>query len=263
LDDTITCLVRGPASRYPHGFVWLFAAWFAILGAIVVVIGLVANGRVSFWLDAAEITGLLLAACTAAAVLLTARRVAFRADTLGVLLGSTQQRKRPKLRQVYLPWTHIAQVGLVPRRYGVLVELVLSPAALPVHRPSLRRQAALLLGALVMPIGFGRGHPALTLPRANPPSYRVKICEISAGELRLALAQVKPDVVPVRVVNSMAALRLTTQRMRPPSLTVAAQPRLGPTSPPVYSSTKTSSLISMVCMRMDSFHSPNGTSLNV
>src|SRR6266446_5808752 len=37
----------------------------------------------------------------------------------------------------------------------------------------------------------------------------------------------------------------TTQRMCPPSLIVAAKPRLGPTSPPVYSSTKTSSLISL------------------
>jgi hypothetical protein len=216
LDDTITCLVRGPASRYPHGFVWLFAAWFAILSFVVVAIGFIANGRVSFWLDAAEVAGLLVAACTAVLVLLTARRIAFRADSLGVLLGSARRRKRPKLHQVYLPWTHVAQVGLVPRRYGVLVQLVLSPAALPVHRPSTARQAALLLGALVMPIGFGRGHPALTLPRANPPGYRVKICEISAGELRLALAQVKPDGVPILVLNSMAALRISAARTRPP-----------------------------------------------
>src|SRR2546430_13236454 len=37
----------------------------------------------------------------------------------------------------------------------------------------------------------------------------------------------------------------TTQRMYPPSLILAAKPRLGPTSPPVYPSTKTSSLMSL------------------
>src|SRR5262249_13115287 len=49
----------------------------------------------------------------------------------------------------------------------------------------------------------------------------------------------------------------TTQRMCPPSLIVAAKPRLGPTSPPVYSSTKTSSLISLSIVFMrGSFLSP-------
>ena len=47
----------------------------------------------------------------------------------------------------------------------------------------------------------------------------------------------------------------TTQRMCPPSLIVAAKPKLGPTRPPVYSSTKTSFLMSLsiVCMRAISF----------
>src|SRR5262249_5906192 len=55
----------------------------------------------------------------------------------------------------------------------------------------------------------------------------------------------------------------TTQRMRPPSLIVAAKPRLGPTSPPVYSSTKTSSLMSLpiVCMSILSFRCAEGTEI--
>src|SRR5579885_584052 len=44
----------------------------------------------------------------------------------------------------------------------------------------------------------------------------------------------------------------TTQRMWPPSLIVAANPRLGPISPPVYSSTKTSSLMSLSIVFMRS-----------
>jgi hypothetical protein len=214
LDDTVTCLVRGPASRYPSGFVWLFAAWFAVFSVAVLAVGLIASGRPSLWLGVSEITGLLIAACTGAFVLLTARRVAFRADYRGIVLGAWTSRKRPKLRQVYLPWSDVAQVLMVPRRYGVLVEIVLSPAALPVYRPSLGKQLALLLGVLVMPFGVGRGRPAITMPRANPPAYRVKVCEISAGELRLALAQLKPDRAPVRILNSRKALRLAAPRSR-------------------------------------------------
>src|SRR6266849_2385865 len=49
----------------------------------------------------------------------------------------------------------------------------------------------------------------------------------------------------------------TIQPIYPPSLIVAAKPRLGPTRPPVYSSTKTSSLISLpiVCIAGVSFRS--------
>jgi hypothetical protein len=204
--------------------VWLLAAWFAILSLVVVVVGAAANGRPPLWLGASEIGGLLVASCTAASVLLTARRIAFRADSRGIILGAWTSHKRPKLRQVYLPWSDVAHVLMVPRRYGVLLQIVLSPAAPPVYRPSLGRRLALLLGVLVMPIGFGRGRPALTMPRANPPSYRVKVCEISAGELRLALAQVKPDTVPVRVLNSMAALRHAAPRARRPGPLRAAWP---------------------------------------
>src|SRR5712691_5064559 len=55
----------------------------------------------------------------------------------------------------------------------------------------------------------------------------------------------------------------TTQRMCPPSLIDAAKPRLGPMSPPVYSSTKTSSLISLsiVCMGVVSFRYASGTQI--
>src|SRR5438270_5212285 len=55
----------------------------------------------------------------------------------------------------------------------------------------------------------------------------------------------------------------TTQRMCPPSLIVAAKPRLGPTRPPVYSSTKTSFLMSLsiVCMRGISFRHTGGTQI--
>ena len=216
MDDSLAYLVRGPASRYPSGFLWLFPAWFILLSGVVALVSFVVSGGLPFWLYATEIGGLFLATCIAAGVLLTTRRLAFWADRQGVLLGSRRQYKRPQLRQVYLSWSDVAQVRLVPRRYGVLAELLLSPALPPVYRPRLRNQAALLLGALIMPFGFGRGRPALTTPRLRPPAYRVRICE-TADALGPALHAVAPDNVPIRVLGSMAALRLAGPRPpRPP-----------------------------------------------
>lgn len=214
MDEVVTCLVRGPASRYPRGYLLLLPLWFLILSGAVALIGTRLDGHLPLWLGASEIGGLLLAMSTAVCVLLTARRTAFRADDGGILLGIRTTRKRPKRRRVYLPWSEIGQVTLVPRRYGALADIVLGPAATWLPPPSRRQQAALLLGVLLMPFGVGRGRPALTMPRHRPPGYRVRICEITAGQLRLALKEVAPESLPVRVVNSMAALRLITPRPR-------------------------------------------------
>lgn len=218
MDATVTCLVRGPASRYPSGYVWLYPAWFVILSAAAVIVGERLSGRLPLWLGVSEIGGLFLAYCTAVSVLLTARRRAFRADCHGILLGPAHVRRRPRRRQVYLPWPDVAEVRLVPRRYGTLAEIVLSPAAPPVARPSLGWRAIVLLVALIIPAVAGHGRLALTMPRARPPGYRVRLCETTAGELRLALHLVKPEAVPIRVVNSMAALRLIGARWGPPGL---------------------------------------------
>jgi hypothetical protein len=218
VDEVVTCLVRGPASRYPRGYLWLLPAWFVILSVAVAVIGARLNGHLPLWLGASEIGGLLLAMSTAVCVLLTARRAAFRADDTGILLGSRTIRKRPGQRRAYLPWSEVAQITLVPRRYTVLADIVLGPAAMWVPPPSRRAQAALLFGALLWPFGVGRGRPALTMARHRPPGYRVRICEMTAGQLRLALHQLAPETVPVRVVNSMSALRALTPQSRRPNL---------------------------------------------
>jgi hypothetical protein len=215
VDEVVTCLVRGPASRYPRGYLWLFPVWFLIVSGAIAVIGRRLDGHLPLWFGASEIGGLLVAMLTALCVLHTARRVAFRADDVGILLGTRTIRKRPKRRRAYVIWSDVAQVTLVPRRYTVVADIVLSPAALWVPAPSRRRQAALLLGALLMPFGVGRGRPALTMPRHRPPGYRVRICEMPAGQLRLALHELAPETVPIRVVNSMAALRLFTPQTRP------------------------------------------------
>jgi hypothetical protein len=217
LDDTVTCLVRGPASRYPRGFIWLIPAWFAILSAAVIGVATHASGRLPLWLALCEIGGLAIAAGTALGVLATVRQPAFHADNDGIWLGVATSRSRPKLRLVHLTWPEIDKLRMVPRRYGVLLEISLGPAARIVHRAGPGRQLLLLLGMLVMPFAFGRGSPALTNPRMDPPRYRLKICGTTSAELRLALDTVKPDTLAVRVLPSKAALRFSVAPPRKPA----------------------------------------------
>jgi hypothetical protein len=211
VDDTVTCLVRGPASKNPRGFSWLIPVWFAILSGAAVIVGTAASstGQMPLWLGVTELGGLLIAACIALCVLSTVKHRAFRASGHGILLGSRTTLKRPKLRQVYVPWAEVARLQLVPRRFGVLLEITLSPAVRILPRPSPGMQVLLWLGALAMPGAFGRGTPALTTPIGDPPRYQVKICDRTAAELKLALAAVKPEDLPVRVVARKGALRFT------------------------------------------------------
>ncbi|HUC23769.1 MAG TPA: hypothetical protein VMA73_13750 [Streptosporangiaceae bacterium] len=214
MNDTVTCLVRGPASRYPRGFLWLIPAWFIIVSAVVLAVVTHASGRMPLWLGLPEIGGLALAAVTMFGVLATVRHYAFRADSHGIVLGVATNRKRPKLRQIYVPWQDIAQVRMVRRHYGLLLDISLVPSAPVAHRQGLGRQALVLLGTLIMPFGFGRGTPALTMPRSNPPRYRVKICDVSPAELQQALATVQPAGPPLRVLVKKGALRFTLSPAR-------------------------------------------------
>lgn len=213
MDDTVTCLVRGSASKYPRGFMWLIPAWFAILSGAAVLVGTLASstGQMPLWLGITELSGLLIAACTVFCVLITVRHRAFRADSHGIWLGVRTTRKRPKLRQVHLSWSDVAQMQLIPRRYGVLLQITLTPAARIVNQAGPAKQVLLWLGALTMPFAFGRGTPALTTPTADPARFQVKIWDRAAPELKLALAAVKPEATPVRVMTKKGALRFTVQ----------------------------------------------------
>jgi len=211
VDDTVTCLVRGSASKYPRGFNWLIPVWFAILCGAAVLVGTDASstGQMPLWLGVTEFSGLLIAACTLFCVITTVRHRAFRADSHGIVLGVRTKRKQPKLRQVQLSWPDVARLQLVPRHYGVLLLITLSPATRILDQPSPGMQVLRWFGALAMPFAFGRGMPALTMPTGKPPRYQVKICDRTASELKLALGAVKPDGVPVGVLTKKPALRVT------------------------------------------------------
>ena len=217
VEQTITCLVRGPASRYPRGFLWLIPVWFAIVAALVVFASYRLADELPLWLGATEIGALLIAAITLTCVLATVRRHAFRANAHGIWLGVLTNRKRPKRRQVHLAWPEVDQLRMVARRYGLLLEIRLSPAARIIYQPGVSKRALLLLGALLMPLGFGRGHPALTSPVADPPRYLIKLCEITPPELNAALAAMTPDARPVRQLPKKGALRFTIPPPRRPA----------------------------------------------
>jgi hypothetical protein len=218
LDEIYTFLVRGPGSRFPRGYVWLIPIWFAIMGGLVALGIRVLTNPVPLWLIGTEIGSMVIAGVTLIAVLLTIRRHAFRVNAAGVWIGISTTRRRPKLRQVHIPWADISQVRMASRRYGVLLEISLGPAARIVTRPGLAKQALLLIGMLLMPFGFGRGRPALTAARCDPPRYLIKLCDIQPAQLREVLGRVKPPDVPVRIATKAAALRyapLPLQQSRP------------------------------------------------
>jgi hypothetical protein len=226
LDDIYTFLVRGPSSRYPRGYISLVPVWFAILGAAVVFASRRMSGHLPLWLGATELGGLLLACLVLCGVLGTVRRHAFRVSSSGIWLGVRTTRKRPKLRQVHISWADVAQVRMVPRRYGTLLEISLGPAARIVPRLTLGQQCLLLLGALVMPVGFGRGRPALTAARADPPRYLVKVCDATPADIRMVLAELKPPALGVRVLPKAGALRFASlpRQRSSPQRTGAALP---------------------------------------
>jgi len=226
MDDMYTFLVRGPSSRFPRWYIWLIPFWFIILSCAVLYVTWLLSREIPAWLVVTEVGSLLIAAVTITGVLGTVRCHAFRVSRHGIWLGVRTTMQRPKLRQVHLAWTDVAQLRMVARRYGVLVEITLGPAARIVHRPGPGRQALMLLGSLLMPIGFGRGRPALTSARDDPPRYLVKLCDTTPVELRQVFAAVKPPALMVRTVAKPRALQfpaLPKQRSSARPTTAAAR----------------------------------------
>jgi hypothetical protein len=215
MGDVVTCVVRGPATRYPRGFLWVVPVWFVILGAAALALGRHASGHVPLWLAATELGGLAMAAFIVFCVLATVRRHAFRAASEGIWLGISSGRKRPRLRQVYLAWPDVAQLRMVPRHYGVFLEITLTPAAVTAPRSGFARKLILAFFMLLLP-GFGRGRPALTAVRRYPPRYRMRICDRTSAELRLALTNVAPEALPLLTVPTRRALRYSIPAPRQP-----------------------------------------------
>jgi hypothetical protein len=226
MDDIYVFVVRGPSSKLPRGYIWLIPVWFAGLGVLVLLAGHEISGRMPVWLAATELGCMVLAGLTLVCVLGTVRRHAFRVSSDGIWLGCRTTRKRPRLRQVHLAWSDVAQIRMAATFYGTLVEIGLAPAAQIVRRPGPGRQLLLLLGSLLMPFGFGRGRPALTTARRDPPRYLVRVCDVTPADLRQVLVTVKPPAPAVRVLTKPGPLRypVTDRQGAAVPVSVAAPP---------------------------------------
>jgi hypothetical protein len=243
LDDSFAALVRGPSTTYPRGFPLLFPVWLAVVFGGVWIAWLRVIGPMQWWYAGTLTGGLVIAGLTVAAVFATIRQPAFRADRNGIRLGLRTERKRPRNRQAHLWWSDVRQLRIEPRRYGVLVEVSLGPAARIVRRRGPVRQALLWSGTLVMPFGLGRGTPRLTEPRRKDPQYRVRLYDVTPEELGLALASLALPAVEIIVISRRygpimarrpqpAAPRRPEAPPLPAAAPLAKAPRMGPSPAP-------------------------------
>jgi hypothetical protein len=243
LDDSFAALVRGPSTTYPRGFPLLFPTWFAVVFGGVWFAWLKVIGPMQWWYAETLAGGLLIAGLTVAGVFATIRQPAFRADRNGIRLGLRTERKRPRNRQAHLWWSDVRQLRIEPRRYGVLVEVSLGPAARIVRRRGPARQALLWVGTLVMPFGLGRGTPRLTEPRRKDPQYRVRLYDVTPEGLGLALAGLALPAVEIIVISRRygpimarrpqpAAPRRPEAPPLPAAAPLAKAPRMGPSPAP-------------------------------
>jgi hypothetical protein len=201
VDESYAALVRGPSSTYPRGYPFLIPIWFAVIGGALAYGWIRVIGYLPWWYGGLAAGGLAFTMITMVAVLATVRHLAFRADANGIRLGVRTSRKRPRQRQAHLWWADIQQLTIRPRHYGLLLDISLGPAARIVRRRSLPRQALLMCGMLVLPLGLGRGTPRLTEPRRTAPQYRVRLCEVTPEELALALAPLALPAVQIVVMS--------------------------------------------------------------
>jgi hypothetical protein len=201
VDETFTALVRGPSSKLPRGYIWLIPVWFGGLIGVLWYGWARYIGPLAWWYCGLALAGLGLALLLLVSVLVTVRRLAFRADSNGIRLGVRTSRRRPKQRQAYLWWTDVQQLSIMPRHYGLMLEITLGPTAQLIRHRTLLRQALLMVGMLILPVGLGRGMPRLTEPRTGAPHYRVKICDVTPRELGLALAPLAPPQVQIMMLS--------------------------------------------------------------
>jgi hypothetical protein len=218
MPEISTFLVRGPASRLPRGYLWVLPFWFVVLAAAPLLVAHLLTSAMPWWLAAGQAGCVLIAGLVVIGTLATVRRHALRIGPTGIFLGVATTRKKPGMRQVHLPWHHIAQLRLAERRYGMRMMIIVGQGSLGTEQPSRARQALTLMGCLAMPFGVGRGHPAMTTARMEPPRFMIKVCDVTMAEMREVIRAVKPADVAVLTAVRHVTLRRPTSHGRLPRL---------------------------------------------
>jgi hypothetical protein len=201
VDETFTALVRGPSSKLPRGYLFLIPIWMAVIVGALYYGWHRMVGPPAWWYIWFAIAGLAFSCLVLFWVLATVRRLAFRVDLNGIRLGVRTERKRPKRRQVYLWWAHVEELSIMPRYYGLMLEIKLTPTAQLTQHRGVIRQILLMIGMLILPVGLGRGTPRLTEPRRRSPQYRVRICDVTPEELGMVLAPLAPPDVDIMLLS--------------------------------------------------------------
>jgi hypothetical protein len=201
VDETFTALVRGPGSKLPRGYLFLIPAWIAAIVGLLWYGWTTMVGPLAWWYIDLAVGGLAFSSLVLFWVMVTVRRLAFRVDLNGIRLGVRSKRKRPRRRQVYLWWAHIEELSIMPRHYGLMLEITLSPTAQLTPHRGWFRQILLMLAMLVLPAGLGRGAPRLTEPRTTAPHYRIRICDVTPEELGMVLAPLAPADVDIMLLS--------------------------------------------------------------
>jgi hypothetical protein len=179
--------IRASQALYPRGGMWVFAAWYATMAAVLI------------WATAAGAWGLrafYLVALTLAAIGIIAVQRAngarlLQADEHGIRFG-----RQP--RACDLSWSDVARLRVSPAGRAVRLDVILSPAAVVTYRPASRQAADLAFMFFVPGAGVRRNIPAIVVPRRDPARYELPLLKVTAAGLRDQLAVFAPGI-PVEV----------------------------------------------------------------
>jgi hypothetical protein len=219
VDKRYAALVKGPSAIFPRGYLWLIPVWYA---AIVVVVKI--KAQPPSWYAPYALGATLLAVIGLIGVLVTMRNNAFVADDGGIRLGlrggARRRFTRRRRRTTYLPWPDIQQVKIASRPYGARLDIVLHPGSVA-DRHHVIWQLVANCVTVILPIAYLFRSPGLIRPRSyGPPRYRMQIYDVTAEELRMALAPMAPPTVRFAVRRTWRARALG--RLRRSRLTTAA-----------------------------------------
>lgn len=203
-------LVKGSSAVFPRGFLWLIPIWYAVIVGVIKV--RLRPPSWSTWYVPYALGATLLATLTLIAVLWTMRTNAFVADESGIRLGlrgaARRRLGRRRRKNTHLPWPDVQQLKIASRPYGACLDILL-------HRDSIvdRHNPVWLVVATVftvlIPVVYVFRSPGLLRPRSyNPPRYRIKLLDVRAEELRLALAPLAPPTVTIAVRRTWRARAL-------------------------------------------------------
>jgi len=180
--------VRASQTQFPRGGMWVFAAWYAVMAAVLI---WASTGPGAWRLRTFYVVALGLAALLLVLVFRANGARQFSADEHGLRLGNQMHARE-------LAWSDVAEVRITPAGRGVRLDIVLGPAVPVAFRPAGRQAADLAFMFFVPVAGVRRNIPAVLVPRRDPARYQLPLLKVTAAEVRDQLSALAPGI-PVQV----------------------------------------------------------------